>query len=459
MTTDLTPAQQKTLECLPNPSPVVADELDLSTDAAYQRLARLRDNGVVEQDDNGVWMEVESVQHEGPDVDDLSDKERILLHELQTAATPEELAEELGLIPPAVHAYLSELENKGWEIYHDETANLFEIEGDHSLRSSEHKGTRTRKANRWWETRHNALEREWKRLEQPSVDPDTTPEGETWVTHLTDLHAGDIVRGYDDEIVHTTDHLLPLVDYITDRSLHLAEVHGADYDSADILWGGDFVTNSGIYQGQFENLDKWLDEQIDVLHDPLLRQIKRFADQFDSVRIVCQAGNHGEIRANGSSKQANADLILYKSIRNTVSALQDLGYLENVGMKIGRAGSPTPFRLRGGKLHGQLRHGQDRSPQADTSARKKEWLSTLLDSENYGDKFDIAWMGHHHISGRLPWNGPPVIISGSPKPSGEYPRKLGLMVGPNRPEIATAHGVSDDGLTGVYPIDTRAYDP
>jgi biotin operon repressor len=132
--------------------------------------------------------------------------------------------------------------------------------------------------------------------------------------------------------------------------------------------------------------------------------------------------------------------------------------LENVGFKIGRAGSPTPFWLRGGEIHGQLRHGQDRSPQADTSARKKEWLSTLLDSENFGEKMDLAWMGHHHISGLLPWNGPPVVISGSPKPSGEYPRKLGEVVGPNRPNIATAHGVSDDGLTGFFPIDTRKYD-
>jgi len=50
-----------------------------------------------------------------------------------------------------------------------------------------------------------------------------------------------------------------------------------------------------------------------------------------------------------------------------------------------------------------------------------------------------------------------VLITGSPKPGGEYARKLGEVTGPNVPTIAHAHGVSDDGLTGVFPIDTRHY--
>ena len=393
-----------------------------------------------------------------PSEGDLTKRERYIVHQLQTGATLPELAEDLDERETVIETHLRDLKRDGWQVYIDESAEHVTIEGDHALRSSEHKGTRTRKANRWWELRHNELVREFRNLESPAATLSATENREDWVTHLTDLHAGDYVRGYDDEeIIHETEDLPPLIDYITTKSLNLAEKHGSEYDTAVPLWGGDFVTNSGIYEGQFEHLDAWLDEQVDILHDPLLRQVKAFSEAFPTVHIVAQAGNHGDIRASGSSKQANADLILYKSIRNTVSALQDCGELQNVAFTIGRAGTPTPFELRGGVIHGQLRHGQDRSPQADTSARKKEWLSTLLDSENFGSKFDICWMGHHHVSGRLPWNGPPVIITGSPKPGGEYPRRLGEMVGPNPQKVATCHGVSDDGITGIFPIDTRDY--
>jgi len=393
-----------------------------------------------------------------PDPDSLSDRQRVIVSELQTGTDLNELSERLDAREPIVREHIRDLSRQGWQVDVDETAAMVAIEGDHAIRSSEHKGTRTRKANRWWQQRHNALVRWFGGLDTPAVDTDATADHEDWVTHITDLHAGDKVRGYEGDIVHRTEDLPGIVDHVTERSLRLADKHGSTYDTAYLLWGGDFVTNEGIYEGQFEDLDAWLDEQVNRLHNPLLRQVKAFAGTFDAVRVVCQAGNHGDIRASGSSKQANADLLLYKGVRNTVAALQAEGHLPNVGFTVGRAGTPTPFDLRGGAIHGHLRHGQDRKPQAETSARKKEWLSTILDSMNYGSAFDIAWMGHHHVSGRLPWNGPPVLITGSPKPGGEYARELGEMVGPNRPTIAHAHGVSDAGLTGVFPIDTRRYD-
>jgi len=400
------------------------------------------------------------IADDAPDMDDLTDRERVLVAELQTGATLADLTGRLEERDAIITEHLRELRRSGWKVYIDESAEYIGLETDEPLRSSEHKGTRTRKANRWWELTHSELERRYRELDTPTATPQGDASGaEDWVTHLTDLHAGDEVLGYQGDVVHRTEDLPPMIDYVTRQSLAHAEKHGSNYRATYELWGGDFVTNSGIYEGQFEDLDAWLDEQIDVLHDPLLRRLKALSEAFPEVHVVCQAGNHGDIRASGSSKQANADLILFKSVRNTVAALQECGQLENVEFTIGRAGTPTVFYLRDGEIHGQLRHGQDRDPQATTGARKKEWLSTILDSLNAGTAVDLIWMGHHHVSGRLPWNGPPVLITGSPKPGGEYARKLGEMTGPNVPTIAHAHGVSDDGLTGVYPIDTRHYDP
>jgi hypothetical protein len=69
--------------------------------------------------------------------------------------------------------------------------------------------------------------------------------------------------------------------------------------------------------------------------------------------------------------------------------------------------------------------------------------------------FDIAAIGHYHISGRIPWEGPPIICSASPKPPDEFIEEVGGRVEQEYRDIATCFGVSDDGITGVFPIDTR----
>jgi hypothetical protein len=393
------------------------------------------------------------VSDDDPNASDLTERERYIARRLRKGATTEGLADDLGTRETVIKRHLKDLRAMGWSVYRDDTAGHYAIEGDHALRSSEHKGTRTRKANRWWELRHSELVREYKALDEPTSELPRTESREDWVLHLTDLHAGDRVRSDDGRIVYTTADIPRVIDYATEQALGLVEHHNATYDCAHLLWGGDFLTNEGIYSGQFEDLDAWLDEQHDILVSPLIRQLKAFTERFHAVQVVCQVGNHGQHRASGTSRQANADLVLYKHIRNTVAQLQEhAGLLGNVNFLIGQAKAYRNFEMRGGEVSGHLRHGQNRRVQAETSARKKEWLSTLREHE-----FDVAYLGHHHVSGRVPWDGPPIVASSSPKPSGEFVEKLGESVSGGEQGIATAHGVSDDGITCVYPIDTRNY--
>lgn len=460
----------------------IGDDLDISPSTVKGHMRTLEDWGwefAYERDGNQYhwWVESEPDDYthgdesEGPSVDlsdtpvdgtsdpdpdDLTDRERVLVSELETGATLDELQDRLnGEHESIVTQHLRELRKSGWRVYIDESADHIAIESDQPLRSSEHKGTRTRKANRWWERTHNALVRDYRGLETPTPQQSPDPGGEDWLLHMTDLHAGDRVRDDEGEVVYSTEEIPGMVDYITEQGLRLAETHAADYDTAHLLWGGDFVTNEGIYEGQFEDLDAWLDEQHECLIDPLLRQIKAFSERFDTVQVVCQVGNHGQHRASGTSKQANADLILYKSVRNVVAQLNEhSGLLDNVEFVIGEARPYRNFPIRGGKLKGHLRHGQHRRPQAETSARDKEWTKTLLDHE-----FDVSLIGHYHISGRIPWDGPPVICSPSPKPAGEFVETLGGRMPGDNQGVATAFGMSDDGITGVFPVDTRNYTP
>ncbi len=432
----------------------LAAELGVSVSRVQDYAAELRNDG----------HDIETIQGEGyrlagdtnndnPDPSELTNREEYLVKQLQTGSSIDELADDLDTRNSVINQHIRDLKQQGWQIYQDATTDTIAIEGDTALRSSEHTGTRTRKANQWWELSHNKVVREFRGLDQPASD--YTPNGgtEDWLTHMTDLHAGDEVRNADGEIVYCTDDVPQIINYITEQSLSLADKHGSEYSRGVLLWGGDFVTNEGIYSGQFEDLDSWLDEQHDTLIEPLMAQLKAFSQRFDTVDVVCQVGNHGQHRASGTSKQANADLILYKTIRNTVAQLQEHSpLLDNVSMQIGEARPYKNFELRGGKLKGHLRHGQHRKPQAETSARKKEWLATLRDHE-----FDIALAGHHHITGRVPWDGPPILFSPSPKPAGEFVETLGERVAGGKQGVATCAGVSDDGITSVFPVDTRNY--
>jgi len=451
----LTARQQEYLDALPQPSyQAWADAVgasETSTGEMKDRLTEQYEQINIEKVD-GEWINTLDGEGDDPEREQLTEREEYIYRSLPKSRAA--LAADLDVAEPVVDAHISAIDEKGWPLEDDGEGNYLALDHD-TLRSSEHKTQTTRAANRWWQRRHDELLHEFQRLDAPRARGFDADGSEDWVTHMTDLHAGDIVRRDDGRVVYETDEIPRVIDYITRQSLALADKHNSEYDTAHVLWGGDFITNEGIYEGQFENLDAWLDEQHDVLVDPLVRQLKAFAERFPRVQVVCQVGNHGNHRASGTSKQANADLILYKTIRNTISQIQKYGSSEfdNVEFVIGQAKPYRNFEMRGGDIKGHLRHGQYRKPQAETSARQNQWRATLQDHE-----FDIAYMGHYHISGRIPWGGPPIFVTSSPKPAGEFVETLGGKTPSDYQGVATAHGVSDDGLTTSFPIDTRHYE-
>lgn len=453
----LTPKQRELLDALPGTSADVADSLDISPSAVRNRRLAINqkfDGERIKQTPTGEFYDTQADADDADDREELTEREAYIYRSLPASLSV--IATDLGVSERVIEAHLDTIAEKGWSLEGDDAGNYIGLDQDH-LRSSEHKQTRTRKANRWWQARHDQLVHEFQQLEWPTAEFRPYNGNEDWVTHLTDLHAGDLIRRDDGRVVYETSTIPRVIDYITNQSLALADKHGSTYDAAHLLWAGDFITNEGIYESQYEDLDAWLDEQHDILVAPLMRQLKAFSERFPAVQVVCQVGNHGQHRASGVSRQANADLILYKHIRNNVASVRKYGdgdALENVEFKIGEARAFRNFQMRDGAIKGHLRHGQDRKPQAVTRAGSDEWRGTLMDHQ-----FDVGYLGHHHISGRLPWDGPPVLISGSPKPAGEYVERLGGRTEKTYPDIATAHGVSDDGLTSVFPIDTRHFDP
>ncbi|QRV16018.1 hypothetical protein JMJ58_03725 [Haloterrigena salifodinae] len=455
---ELTDAELEVVAQLPASASELSDSCGVTEDTIRSRIMRVREkhgsDAIVYHRDDGQYRAAVDfdVEQEEQELGELNEREEYILKSLP--ATSQELADDLGIEEVVVDAHIDSIAEKGYEVEFDERTGTYHSEESVTLRSSEHVGQRTRAANKWWQKKDDELVREFRALETPKTEIQYEPGNQDFVSHLTDIHMGDLVHDDASNEVYNTEITQNVIEYITDKQLELYQLQSqlVDFDCWHELWGGDFLTNSGIYQGQWEDLDAWLDEQHDALVEPILKRLKAISEVAPVVNVVCKTGNHGEHRASGKSKQANADLIFYKHIRNTVSQLQKYGgLLQNVNFQIGSSAPYKNFEMRGGKVRGHLRHGQNRKPQAVTSKGTEQWSQTL-----HRHEFDIAYMGHVHTGKRLGINGKPVFVTGSPKPSGEFAEQIAAGDDDN---IALCHGVSDDGLTFTYPIDLRDFKP
>jgi hypothetical protein len=296
----------------------------------------------------------------------------------------------------------------------------------------------------------------------PGIDDGNTSAGESIVLPIGDVHIGDKIRRPSDNLeVYNTPIAVGKVDYIAREAIDFADDRNREYDVGWILFKGDVITCEGIYEGQLEDLDRYMNAQLDGAADMGLRVVSAFSEYFDKVNVICQTGNHGQIRANGSTRQANADLLFYERLRNIIGVIQEYGdALQNVRQSIGEPGRFYDFKLRGGALTGHLRHGDDDRAQNDTAAAQRDWRGRALTHD-----FDVAWIGHHHKFRRLTVDDRDIFVSSSPKPPGDFAEKLAMggaaaMDAPNATrKIAVVHGVNDDGVTDTRAIDTRDYSP
>jgi len=437
----------------------IADQLGVTEGTVSNRITNLRNrlddpdivvwNGQEYRVGNGYPSKVEELLDD-EEQEPLNDREEYILKELP--ARTDELAEEFGISEIAVEGHIDSISEKGYHIEFDERTEAWHSEQSPHLRSSEAIGTRTRAANEWWEKKHDELVQDFRALQTPSVELEHNHGNQDVVSHITDLHMGDRIHNGDGEEIYNTEIGQDVIRYITHKQLELYELQNQmiEFDTWHELWGGDFVTNEGIYQGQFEDLDAWLDEQHDALFEPLLERLKAISKKAKTVNVVCKTGNHGEQRASGKSRQANSDLILYKHIRNTVSQLQEhADILTNVNFQIGSSRPYKQFEIRN-KFNGLLLHGDDRKAGYRTSSEQSDWAKTALNTD-----FDFAYAGHIHRNIDFSVEDRQVIVTGSPKPSGEFARKISAL--PNY-DIGTLHGVSDDGITFRYDIDFRDFE-
>lgn len=263
---------------------------------------------------------------------------------------------------------------------------------------------------------------------------------EDMVIHRSDDHFGEVVKDENGEVIYDSDIAEARAFEAYNKAMRVAS--NKDIQGVHLLLGGDHVTNESIYEEQPHHIDEFIDEQmtrVTAVYDEI---IENLADDFEYVQVVCQSGNHGEFRADGASKRANADDLLYDRLK----MLAEKADYDNVKVVTSEKSDFTNFEMRDHKAH--LRHGDNVRNHIGTSSPKSDWEAFLYEYD-----FDIAYRGHFHTFKVEQIHGKPVVMAPSAKPSGDYEGRHANFGGPK----AYVHGVDDDqSLTWMEIFDLEA---
>ena len=290
---------------------------------------------------------------------------------------------------------------------------------------------------------------------------------EDMVCHRSDDHIG---AAYHDEFGNETFSAeigIDRVRTVSDRVFELKrrqEKAGVDFDTLHILMGGDHLHGIGIHDNQPWETQLSMPEQLTIGSDIYMEFIDRAAKEFETVQVVCQNGNHGELKGDGMGPDDNIDTAFFLTLDRRV---RDRGY-DNVRLVRSASGNYTNFRMRVNKEQdhqtaeslgvkpqelppdlqtghrGHLRHGQNSLEHVGTSAGKKRWYAWKDQHE-----FDIAYRGHYHTFQLDSIASNHILESGAIVPPHDYEESLAEWDEP----AASVHGVSDDRtMTWLYPV-------
>lgn len=272
---------------------------------------------------------------------------------------------------------------------------------------------------------------------------------EDMVVHRSDDHLGAYYEDEHGNVIFDDDIAAERVREVSARTFDLKrrqEGAGVTFDTLHLLLGGDGVHGEGIHEDQPWESCLTLVDQIALYVDLYMEFIDRAQREFESVQVVCQNGNHGELRGDGMSPDANADDVAFMMLEKRCA---DRGY-SNVTFRAPEGGFFTNFPLRGNDLatathRGHLRHGQNSLIHVGTSSGKNRWRGWFAKHRP-----DIAYRGHFHQFRYENLDNVPIIMSGSICPPTDYEESFAAWSEP----AATVHGVSDSRtVSWLYPVD------
>lgn len=355
--------------------------------------------------------------------------------------TARDLSTELGFSISYIYDLIGILRRKGHSVEQNSDGEYFIGEGGgeetQPTGNSTTRATSSSKASITREAKEMLAEMEGELIDSLSdTDPqlyENTPQqagNQDLIIHRTDDHFGELTSNQHGDTVYDSEIAAERVNRVFDEAHRVADMReaaGVEFDTANLLLGGDIITGESIYEGQPHEIDETLYEQIHRASEVYTEAIRDLSDRFPAVRVACQPGNHGRL---GHGNPTNADSILYMMLDKIVRESD----MENITFLQSERSYYIDFSIRDWNVH--LRHGHDSGlGHIGTSAAKSRWRSWLID---HG--FDLAFRGHNHQYKDEPINGIPVIMGGSIVPQTEFEESHAMS---GRP-MGAIHGSSDD---------------
>jgi hypothetical protein len=204
------------------------------------------------------------------------------------------------------------------------------------------------------------------------------------------------------------------IDRFATKVLRITEIQRKDHPvrEAVLMLGGDMVEGIDIFPGQAWELDGHLFEQLFNASAIMEKLVRTLAANFETVRVICEFGNHGRIGRYGvNPKGDNVDRMAYKIAQDRTSDLKSVSW---------QASDDWYQHFTIGNYRVLLVHGDEIKSYSGTPLfaiikRVSAWAAGIVPT------FDDCYMGHWHnpLSVTL-GNGNRAFITGSSEDSNVY---------------------------------------
>lgn len=261
--------------------------------------------------------------------------------------------------------------------------------------------------------------------------------GETLVIHLTDWHAGKLVKDQEGKVLYNENIFKQRMDKFCAQILKLLDNHikkGTKINNVVVVSTGDNANGEDIYATQAYEQELAPPYQVMLVVEVFTKLIQALLDRKLNVKFYGVKGNHGRL---GKDKDPNSnwDIMIYLILKHWA-------YSNNKKVEINYSKLDyLNFEIQGWKYH--IRHIAPE--QSDTSAGRVKfggWASM--------HNADAIVYGHFHHFGIFDANGVRVFRGGSPIGADEFAESLAKEADP----IQLVWGVSKDRiLTFSYAVD------
>ena len=242
-------------------------------------------------------------------------------------------------------------------------------------------------------------------------------KAEIALVHCTDWQLGKRTVSYDSETCGQR------IERFIDKVLHITDIQRKHHPvrEAVLFLGGDMVEGAGIFPGQSYEVDATLYEQLFTTSRIISQTVATLSAHFESVRVVCEYGNHGRLGRKGEMPVGdNVDRMAYEIARNQVKHLVKGWQSSDAWYQIAQIGNYRALLVHGD----EVKSFGGNTPAFGILRKVNAWAGGVI------EEFHDCYMGHWHTPMSLTMsNGGRIFVTGSPESHNEYAREFVAATG------------------------------